>query len=303
MGKGKKKKPVEKKPKPVTIVAYDRNPEGGQTPHAYRIMDWLIDEYFGHLSDANITIAKQLGNIREDVDGTTGVGRVKCGNDLDRAYAEYDFVLIIPFSMFENSDADRRTALIHNLLCYCGVTKDKNGEPKVDAEGRTVYHLRKPVKLFPENVSKFGIWQSEAASEAFKRFKDRDRPLLPQDREMGRGFDEPAKGPLKDDPKPEKGKAKATQTETSDTGPFAVSFSDLKLNGAIEQALTGEGLVNLGAILTYERANGDFKGIAGLTVSRRSQLKQAIGDYLVEHPDILKGHPDLAVPEGEEATA
>lgn len=309
MGKrsGKKKAAAERKKKKVTISPLEREQENGQVPHAYRILDWLIRTHHDHLEDAEFKIAYQMSALKEDADGTVGFGRVKRGNDLDRAYADFDFVIILPHDLWQNSDNVRRHAIIDYHLCSCAITKDPHGEPMVDEQDRNVYRIRKPIRVFKENVGRYAFWQSDVIGDAFKRYKDRDRPLLPADREMGRGFDEPATGPLKDDPKPEKSKAKASAESNGQAGDdsahdagksggaYDVKLDELGLDAASVQALTGEGLDSLGSILDYERAHNDFKGVAGMTASRRSMLKQKLGDYLVEHPEF--------VPEGEGAPA
>jgi hypothetical protein len=187
-----KKQPAEKKKRHPTIEPLLREPEGGETPHAYRVMDWLIDEYHSDLAEANIVIAKHMGNIREDVDGTVGFGRVKRGNDLDRAYAEYDFVLIIPYDMFEHSDSTKRHAIIDSLLCQCAVQKDRHGEPVVNSKNQTIYRTRKPIKVFPENIRRYGLWQNEAVKDAVGAYNDSKRPLLPENRKKAKRFSDSA---------------------------------------------------------------------------------------------------------------
>lgn len=167
-----KKQPAEKKKKHPTIEP--------------------LDEYHSDLAEANIVIAKHMGSIREDVDGTVGFGRVKRGNDLDRAYAEYDFVLIIPYEMFEHSDSVKRHAIIDSLLCQCAVQKDRHGEPVVNSQDKTIYRTRKPIKVFPENIRRYGLWQNEAVKDAVGAYNDSKRPLLPENRKAAKRFNETA---------------------------------------------------------------------------------------------------------------
>lgn len=186
------KTPAEKKKPHPTITALARIDENGNERHAYQVMDWLIEKYHSDLADANIVIANHMSGIKEDADGTVGFGRVKRGNDLDRAFADFDFVLIIPYDMFQHSDADKRHAIIDSLLCQCAVKKDKHGEPCVNSQDKTIFRTRKPIKVFPENIRRYGLWQSEAVKDAAAAFNDSKRPLLPSSRKPSKGFNETA---------------------------------------------------------------------------------------------------------------
>lgn len=197
MGRPKKDRPAaDKKRRSVSIELLDREGPSGETAQPYFIMDRLIEEYHEELSDARIAIAWRMSEIREDSDGQIEFGRVKRGADLDRALAPYDFVLIVAHEVWNREkDETRLEAMLDWLLCQCmPVTKD--GEQVVDEKDRLCWRLRKPLRVFPENVGRYGLWNAEPIDEAIKRHNDAKRTLLNQQgaskRSRRNGFADPA---------------------------------------------------------------------------------------------------------------
>jgi len=246
----KRKPTAETKRKRVTISPIQRT----ASETAYKILDFLIGEYHTDLADAKIMLAYQMSDLREDVDGMVGFGRVKRGNDLDRAYAQYDFVLIIPHAVWQGSDETPRHAILDWMLCHCAITKDKHGDPALDEEDRLVYRLRRPIKVFSENVRRYGLWQSEPVEDAIKSYRDKDRPLLSQMEGA-----KPA-APKKKAPAKEKAPAKA---ETNGHHQAVGALSTIALPFEIVQACEKADLKTVDAVQRYHGEHG-VEGLASL---------------------------------------
>lgn len=168
----KRKAASDRKKKKITmeLVERDFSNRTSKDPLPYRVCDKLVEQHHMGLLDATIGIAWHLSTIREDADGTIGFGRVKRGNDLDRSMARFDFVLILPKEVWDASDEIRQAAMIDFLLCACADVRDKHGEPAVDERDRQVWRLRKPIKVFAENVRRFGLWQSDKIEQNLELF-------------------------------------------------------------------------------------------------------------------------------------
>jgi hypothetical protein len=296
------KTPAEKtKPHP-TITALARVDENGNERHAYQIMDWLIEKYHSDLAEANIVIANHMSGIKEDADGTVGFGRVKRGNDLDRAFADFDFVLIIPYDMFQHSDVDKRHAIIDSLLCQCAVKKDKHGEPCVNSENKTIFRTRKPIKVFPENIRRYGLWQSEAVKDAAEAFHDSKRPLLPENRKQSKRFNEPAldqgEAPPDSHLKNGNGKAhpnghaggkagKAAKNRKDAPAPEAGSLESLELPHPILEACHAAGFTAVEDVCQFVAENSRLAlaELKNMGSERADALWSAVEQFLGQHAE------------------
>ena len=166
-----------KRQKAVTVKLLEEQ-HGGKQTAAYRIMDELIDAHHSHLQDAKIAIAWRFG-WKADPDGICRLGQAKKGSDLDRELHGYDFVILLHHEAWNKvlSEAQQK-ALMDHELCHCEVSKDSNGEPKVDERGRTVFRIRKhDIEEFREVVSRHGCYKADL-EEFVAAARQEDRPLL-----------------------------------------------------------------------------------------------------------------------------
>ena len=168
---------VEKR-KAVTVELLERERDG-VTSAPYFVLDQLIENHHPDLGLARFAIAWRLSEVREDADGLMEFGRVKRGADLDRALAPYDFVFIIAHEVWNRAAMNeaRQEAILDWLCCHC-MPVMKDGEQVVDEKERLCWRLRKPLKVFAENVGRYGLWNAEKVDEAVKRHNDSKRPLL-----------------------------------------------------------------------------------------------------------------------------
>jgi hypothetical protein len=152
----------EPKRKAVNVKLIERK-HAGKIVEPYRILEALVAEFHEHLKDAKIALAWRFG-WRADADGRLRLGSCKKGSDLDRALANYDFVIQLNHEAWNQSgfDSEKRTALIDHELCHAQVACDTNGEPKLDDQGRTCYRIRKhDVEEFSEVVARHGCYKAD----------------------------------------------------------------------------------------------------------------------------------------------
>lgn len=304
----KRKADKERKKKKVAVTLIERM-HAGKVTEPYRVLDKLVGKHHKHLveAEARIGLAWDEGPAKEDADGFTKFGRVRRESDLDRARLPFDFTLIIRREIWQSFDATRKEAEIDRLLCRCMVSRDKNGEILVDEKDRTVFRLRRPVEVFPENVARYGFHQEPKLADMLARFNDSQRPLL---KEPAQRFSEPAHKPKAETNGKAKGGKKAAEkaapatngapaeeaadnAETADAelipiGQAArdVSIDDLeKLPDYINKALTAASLWTLGDLADYEERGQKIKDVPGITDRGAELLKEALVDYRIGHPE------------------
>lgn len=179
---GRKRKSAGERRKKVNVSLLKRTKDG---PEAYRIMDELVEKHHSHLACSKIVIAWEFGK-KADADGRLWMGASKKASDLDRELHGYDLVIRLNHEIWNRAgfSVEKKRALLDHRLCEFQVSKDTDGETKIDEKNRTVYRLRKhDIREFREVYARHGCWMDD-----LKDFIEAgDRPLL-------RGQeDEPAK--------------------------------------------------------------------------------------------------------------
>jgi hypothetical protein len=152
-----------KRPK---VASYELMPEGNP---AYRMLDRLIEAHHEHLTNAKVALAWNR-SWKRDVDGRRTLGKCRKASELDRELAPYDFVIVLQEEFWTNPlvKDKQREALLDHELCHAEVARDKAGEPKTDAKGRTLYRIRKhDIEEFAEIAARHGVWKRDL--EAFAR--------------------------------------------------------------------------------------------------------------------------------------
>ncbi|HEV3341408.1 MAG TPA: putative metallopeptidase [Pirellulales bacterium] len=170
--------PKEKARKKVNVKLLDRK-HAGQITEPYRMMEELIEQFHSHLIDAKIAIAWRFG-WKANTDGHVTLGQAKKGSDLDREMHDHDFVILLNHEAWNGSlNVDQKRALMDHELCHCEVSKDQNGEPKIDENKRTVYRIRKhDIEEFREIVARHGCYKEDLEAFVAAANEDRKRPLL-----------------------------------------------------------------------------------------------------------------------------
>lgn len=171
----KPKVPKAKKQRSKRVTYQLIKPDSKEGKPIFVMLNELIEKHHEHLTNARIALAWNT-TWKADVDGHTKLGQTKKASDLDRELAPYDFVIMLRkefFEMHDTTEAQKRALLDHEL-CHADCRYDREGEPLVDAKGRTIYRLRKhDLEEFSAVVGRHGIYKRDI--EAFFSAAKRDR--------------------------------------------------------------------------------------------------------------------------------
>ena len=170
-------KPV--KHKRVTIEPAERM-NAGRVIAPYKIMEGLIGKTCEHLKAASIAIAWRKG--WPAVEDRIKLGQMKLASDCDRAYKDFDFLLLLNSEVYRNGAATEEslTMTIHHLLLRGAPALDKEGEQKTDEKGRLCWKTRRPpIVEFPEIIETYGIEKTLGlTADAIEAVREGPRPLL-----------------------------------------------------------------------------------------------------------------------------
>ena len=315
MGRRKKAERAEKKNKKKIVYTPIERTNAGRVTQPYKIMEKLVEKHHSELlkAEARILMAWEAGPAKEDSDGRTKVGRVKLGSDLDRHRGEeaFDILIMLRRELWTAFSEERQVAEIDRLLCRVGIRVTSEGEVYEDEKGASVFRLRKPLEVFPENVARFGLYQDPKLADCIAHFNDAQRPLL-KGQDKGEAATKgkrskkaavpagatstttpggvEANGQSEANAQPPNGEAQSEEEATSKSPAAwrATTIDDLKLPGYVHKSLTKAGLWTLGEIETFEQANGDdWWKTAGLTDRGRELLRDAIEEFRGAHPEMF----------------
>lgn len=150
-------------PKSLTYVLIPRDVEWGRA--MYEQLYALINTHHEELSQTNVRIALAWATSwKADVDGRLTLGKCVKASELHRELAPYDFVILLNRDFWRNErvTALQRTALLDHELMHAAVSRDENGDPKVDERGRTIYRMRKhDLEEFRDIVARHGCYKSD----------------------------------------------------------------------------------------------------------------------------------------------
>lgn len=135
----------------------------------YSLMTEIITAAHEHLAPAKIALAWCTA-WAPDPDGHVILGQCKRASDLDRELADFDFIILLRRSFWNDervTDAQRRALLDHEL-CHAAVRVDAHGDPQKDDRGRIIYRTRKhDIEEFTDIVKRHGTYKSDL--EAFAK--------------------------------------------------------------------------------------------------------------------------------------
>ena len=73
-----------------------------------------------------------------------------------------DFLILLDFAYWDESDARMREILVFHELCHCIQKSDKDGDPRFDEDGRPVWGLiAHTVEEFSSTVRRYGSYSEE----------------------------------------------------------------------------------------------------------------------------------------------
>ncbi len=151
----------ELKRKPVNYELIDPGSDIGRP--IYQVLADLVAAHHEDLFEARIALAWCL-SWKPDADGHVTIGKCKKTSDLDKEFADFDFVVLLRRTFWLDlrvTDA-QRAALLDHELTHAALAYDKRGEPVLDERGRKVYRLRKhDIEEFTSIVERHGCYKRD----------------------------------------------------------------------------------------------------------------------------------------------
>jgi hypothetical protein len=115
MAKGRK----TPKPKPPSYERIDRKADPLEV---YKVLDNVLDTYRAEdlrEHKCRIALAWRYG-LKRNKDGQLVLGKCKKVSELDKLYAEFDFVVILNSESYKTLSEAQRVALVHHEVCHIG---------------------------------------------------------------------------------------------------------------------------------------------------------------------------------------
>jgi len=265
---GRRRSPGDKpkKHKRVTIDPAERM-HAGKVIAPYRIMEELIKKVCGHLDGARIAIAWRKG--WPAVQGRIKLGQMKMANDCDRAYKDFDFLLLLNSEVYRNNAAGEEslTMTLHHLLLAGTPDLDRDGNQKIDEKDRKCWKIRKPpIVEFPEIIQTYGLEKTIGlTADAIAAINDSARPLLPVAENV-------------------------PKESASDANPKAWrrwKIKSLEIEEKIATKLSDAGFTTLGNLFDHMKDQGIFwaKKIQGVGGASADKVADAFTQFWGEHPE------------------
>lgn len=142
-------------------VSYERIDPGDDPEGVHPLIRELAAAHHDHLSEARIGAAWRY-RIKRDKDGLLVLGKCRKASDLDREFADLDFVVILNAEAWRHLTAAQRRALVDHELTHADVARDAAGEAKRDDRGRPVWRVRKhDLEEFRSVVERHGSYKAD----------------------------------------------------------------------------------------------------------------------------------------------
>lgn len=150
------------KPKPPSYERIDRKADPSEV---YKVLDNVIGELRHDLEEqkCRIALAWRYG-LKRNKDGQLVLGKCKKVSELDKLYAEFDFVIILNSEAWKTLNPAQRKALVHHEVCHIAIATDQNGNTKKDTRGRTAFRVKKhDIEEFGDVVAVHGCYKRDLA--------------------------------------------------------------------------------------------------------------------------------------------
>lgn len=150
------------KPKPPSYERIDRKADPLEV---YKVLDTVIEELRKDLEEhkCRIALAWRYG-LKRNKDGQLVLGKCKKVSELDKLYAEFDFVVILNSEAWKTLNEKQRKALVHHEVCHIAIATDQNGNTKKDTRGRTAFRVKKhDIEEFGDVVAVHGCYKRDLA--------------------------------------------------------------------------------------------------------------------------------------------
>jgi len=170
------------KPAKPKIINFELIPEkdGEHVPEPYRIMREMVEKYHEDLHGAKIAMAWRK-NLKADKDGHLMLGMCVKASDLQKEFAEYDFVILLNREVWLSDEftTEKKKALVDHELCHATFAPDKDGFKKRDERERIVWRVRKhDIEEFFDVVRRHGCYKRDLVAFADALMKKKATPPL-----------------------------------------------------------------------------------------------------------------------------
>jgi Putative phage metallopeptidase len=163
------------KPKKVKIDLID--PE--QCPEPYSMLQKVRDAWHADTENASIGLAWKL-DTKCDADGRLTLGMCCRASEMQRAVADYDFIILLNKEVWDDEEFtdDKKLALLDHELMHAARSVDDEGEQRWDSKGRRLWRIRRhDIEEFTSVVRRHGVYNNlQAFAEALKA--KRAKPLF-----------------------------------------------------------------------------------------------------------------------------
>ena|ERR1700677_4282522 len=180
----KKRARIVKEPK-RKAVNYKLIPpmDGKHVPEPYLLLKEIREMHHGDTREARVALAWRLRE-KPDKDGHLVLGRCIKVSDLNKEFANWDFIITLNKEAWEDIEFDKKKkmALLDHEMMHAAVCFDEEtGERKRDERERLIWRIRDhDLQEFNDIVERHGIWKRDIEKFAEVLLRKRSMaPLLP----------------------------------------------------------------------------------------------------------------------------
>jgi len=146
------------KPVNFTVIA---EKDGKQIPEPYQLLKQMRKENHSDVSEARIALAWRH-RVKSDKDGILKLGQCVRNSGVHRELADYDFIIVLNKSAWDEFTKEQKLALLDHELCHIMPSEDKNGEHQQDDHGRKLFRTRRhDIEEFSDVVRRHGLYKKD----------------------------------------------------------------------------------------------------------------------------------------------
>jgi hypothetical protein len=146
----------------------------------YKLLIEARRKWHRTLDEARIALAWRT-RLKSDKDGHLVLGKCIKVSDLQKEFAEYDFIILLNKEVWDAVDfaREKQLALLDHELCHAAPVLDKFGGDVKDERGRRVWRMRKhDIEEFRSVVEHHGTYKRDLEAFAKALLKKAGAPLL-----------------------------------------------------------------------------------------------------------------------------
>lgn len=87
-------------------------------PELYRTMRDLVGQFHPTITTARIALVWRMGWKKDKASGHLVLGKCRKASDFDKAFTDYDFVILLNYEAWERLSNRQRLALLDYKLCH-----------------------------------------------------------------------------------------------------------------------------------------------------------------------------------------